>query len=253
MQLNTSFKEKSSKIHNNHYDYSLVVYKDSKTKVKIICSIHGVFEQTPNNHLKGSGCPKYSHLCGCGCPSCAEEYRHDSCRATKEEFVIKAINRHGNIYDYSKIVYVNALSKVAIICKKHGIFYQTPGSHLYGQGCPHCLESHGEKIIAAILDANAVRYEREKHFYGCSCKRKLLFDFYIPSENMCIEYDGIQHFEPITHFGGKVAFEKIRTYDKIKNDFCKDKGILLIRFSYMDKKEYIQNVLCSIIKPSMRV
>lgn len=58
MQLNTSFKEKSSKIHNNHYDYSLVVYKDSKTKVKIICSIHGVFEQTPNNHLKGSGCPK---------------------------------------------------------------------------------------------------------------------------------------------------------------------------------------------------
>lgn len=55
---NEIFKNKSYKIHNNIYDYSLVEYINSYTKVKIICKEHGVFVQRPNNHLSGQGCPK---------------------------------------------------------------------------------------------------------------------------------------------------------------------------------------------------
>jgi hypothetical protein len=54
------FIKRAQKVHGDKYDYSLVEYKNNKTKVKIICPIHGVFEQLPINHLKGFGC------CACG-------------------------------------------------------------------------------------------------------------------------------------------------------------------------------------------
>lgn len=302
-----SFKEKASLIHHNRYDYSLSVYHNSSTKLKIICPFHGIFEQRHCNHLKGEGCPTcanknfippnklstikfiekaihkhnnrydYSlvqyidstkpvkiicpahgiyeqtpntHLSGGGCPSCAVILRSDMCRDTKNEFIRKAVKKHGNKYDYSKVTYRSALSKVHIICERHGMFLQTPGSHLYGQGCPRCIESHGERFIAVFLESLGVLYEREKHFCGCEFKRKLLFDFYIPSKNMCIEYDGLQHFKPVKYFGGDRSFKKLKKYDSIKNDYCRDNGINLIRISYKDN---IQNVLCSIVKPSMQV
>lgn len=109
-------------VHGDRYDYSMVVYERARKEVSILCKNHGVFLQTPNNHLLGKGCP-----------ACA-----GNIRLSKDEFVQKALKIHGNIYDYSKVEYKTAKVKVCIICPKHGEFWQTPNNHLNGQACPVC-------------------------------------------------------------------------------------------------------------------
>lgn len=115
------FVEKASEIHKGKYDYSLVNYKNSYNKVKIICLIHGVFEQNPSSHLNGHGCPK-----------CAGR------NMTTEDFVEKINNRHKGKYDYSLTNYQGSKSKLKITCPIHGKFEQLPGNHLRGSGCPIC-------------------------------------------------------------------------------------------------------------------
>ena len=212
----TDFIEKSIKIHNDKYDYSKVEYVNALTKVKIICKQHGVFEQIPNSHLNDSGCSK----CGGG-------YISNNC-----DFIGKAIKIHYNKYDYSKVEYVNALTKVKIICKTHGIFVQIPNSHLNGSGCSKCGNSKGENEIMNILIDKCVIFESQKTFEYCKNKHKLPFDFYLPEYNICIEFDGKQHFEPINFFGGKDAFNKTKINDNIKNKYCSDNNIKLIRIPY---------------------
>jgi glutaredoxin len=119
------FIEKVILVHGEWYDYSKVVYVNNKTKVLIICPIHGEFWQTPNAHLSGRGCPHCGRV-----------------PLTKEEFVERSVLVHGDFYDYSKVVYVNANTKVCIICPIHGEFWQRPSNHLNGQGCPHCANNN---------------------------------------------------------------------------------------------------------------
>ena len=116
------------------YIYTNVIYKNMHTPVAIECRIHGIFYQTPHNHLKGAGCPE-----------CAKKRVADSCRMTKEEFIKRAIRKHGNKYDYSKVEYINSRTKVCIICPIHGEFWQTPCEHLRF-GCKQCsVEYIGQK------------------------------------------------------------------------------------------------------------
>ena len=117
------FIAKAKKIHGDKYDYSKVKYIDTKSKVCVVCPEHGEFWQTPHNHLSGQGCPK-----------CGVEKQ----TSTKEEFIKKAKEIHGDKYDYSKVDYSNAHTKVCIICPNHGEFWQTPNNHLRGHGCPKC-------------------------------------------------------------------------------------------------------------------
>ena len=102
------FVKKTKNIHKNKYDYSLVDYKYSKLKVTIICPKHGEFEQIPNAHLMGQGCPK------CG----------GTHKSTTIEFIQKAKLIHDKKYDYSLVDYFGSKSKVIIICNKHGNFYK---------------------------------------------------------------------------------------------------------------------------------
>lgn len=121
-RLNTQvFIERSKKVHGLKYDYSLVEYKDNRTKVKIICPVHGIFEQIPMAHLRGSGCLKCT-------------------RTTLENFIEKARIKHGNKYDYSLVDYKHSKQKVDIICPVHGVFKQIPNAHLTSKngGCPEC-------------------------------------------------------------------------------------------------------------------
>ena len=114
-------------VHGDHYDYSLVEYKNAYTSVKIICPEHGVFEQHPYMHKQGNGCPQ-----------CAVKQQ---CLTTKE-FVARAREVHGHKYDYSLVEYVRFSIKVQIICPEHGVFEQRPDTHLYRkQGCPQCAET----------------------------------------------------------------------------------------------------------------
>jgi hypothetical protein len=111
----------------NLYDYSLVEYINNKQKVKIICKKHGIFEQSPNNHLsKRQSCPKCS------------EHHHEL--KTTIQIVLDFQKKQGDKYNYSKVNYIGSKQKVEIICKKHGSFFQTPNNHLKGQDCPKCVK-----------------------------------------------------------------------------------------------------------------
>ena len=145
------FIEKAREVHGDKYDYSKVNYVSSKTLVSIICPIHGEFEQTPNNHLRGSGCP---HCSG-------------TKKLTKEDFIKKAREIHGDKYDYSKVNYVNNRTKVTIICPIHGEFPQRPSSHLNGKGCPHCgdRKKTTEDFIKDARKVHGDKYDYSKVNY----------------------------------------------------------------------------------------
>jgi hypothetical protein len=120
------FVEEAKKIHGNKYDYSKVEYINKRTKVCIICPIHGEFWQRPNDHLKGCGCYE------CGRKNCTGK------KVDTNSFINEAKKIHGNKYDYSKTKYINSKTKVCIICPEHGEFWQIPSAHTSGQGCPKC-------------------------------------------------------------------------------------------------------------------
>ena len=217
------FIEKSTKLHKDKYSYDKSVYINSATPLKITCLLHGEFEQTPNSHTSGSGCTKCGYI-----------KNGLNLRLSNDEFIQRCKDVHSERYDYSKTEYVNSRVKVDIICKTHGIFSQNAGFHMEGGGCPRCSDSKGEVRISKYLEDNNIEYIREYKFDDCVNKLKLPFDFFIPSLNLCIEYDGIQHFQPIEHFGGLEAFEYRKTNDEIKTKYCNDKNIKLVRISYKE-------------------
>ena len=126
MQSNADvFIVKAMKVHGEKYSYNEVDYRKAKEKVTIICRDHGRFNQTPNSHLNGNGCPK------CSCTS----------QSNTSAFIVKAMKVHGERYSYNETEYKKALDKVTIICRDHGKFSQTPSEHLKGHGCPICKRS----------------------------------------------------------------------------------------------------------------
>jgi len=187
-----------NKVHGDRYIYDEIKeYKNLKTKVPVICKVHGVFYVSPYKHLLGQGCPK-----------CARNHK-----LTTEEFIERAKKVHGDKYDYSKVVYVDTDTKVCIICPIHGEFWQTPHMHLKGQGCPKCYGNdtktteqfieeakkvHGDKyiydetiyknayskvVITCPIHGNFEQRART-HLYGhgcpqCSGKKKYNKDYFI--------------------------------------------------------------------------
>jgi very-short-patch-repair endonuclease len=221
------FIEKANKIHNNKYDYTLVIYKNCETKVKIICPEHGIFEQIPYHHLRGVECS----LC-------------KKVKLTQDIFINESKIIHGNKYDYSLVEYINTKTKVKIICPIHGKFEQKPSNHLRGRGCKICNDSKGEIEIKKILDRYNIKYEKQFKFKDCKNIFPLPFDFYLPKYNICIEYDGEQHYESIKYWGGDETFEKIKLRDSIKNEYCKNNNIKLIRIKYDENiSEKLEEIL----------
>ena len=127
------------------------------------------------------------------------------------------------------------------------IFEMSSNNFLKGQRCPHCSQSHGETFVASFLKEHSIEYEFQKRFKDCRDKYTLPFDFYIPTLNYCIEFDGIQHFEPVDYFGGEKAFKEVQRRDGIKTKYCKEKGIKLLRIRY---DEDVEEKLNSILKKS---
>jgi hypothetical protein len=147
------FIAQSRIVHGGRYDYSLVVYKNNKTKVKIICPTHGVFEQSPNSHMDGSGCIK-----------CANVEKYDN-----KTFIELSQKRWGSLYDYSHVIYNGAHTHVIIGCKKHGWFEKMPYVHLQGQGCPICgrdrTKNTQDEFIARsrVVHGNKYSYKKVKY------------------------------------------------------------------------------------------
>ena len=167
MSKTLKFILKAQKVHDNLYDYSKVQYINAKTKVCIICSEHGEFWQLPSNHLQGKGCPK-----------CKYNKLKKRQSTSTNEFILKAINVHGNKYDYSKVEYVNNKTKVCIICPEHGEFYQTPYHHLNRkQCCPKCkgLYLTTEEYISKAKQIHNNIYDYSiTHYSGSHKKLKII-------------------------------------------------------------------------------
>lgn len=208
-----TFIRKANIKHNNKFDYSKVKYINSTTKVRIICPEHGEFWQTPHDHLQGYACPR-----------CAGRLK------TTEEFIAKAIEIHGNKYDYSKVKYEKANKKVCIICPEHGEFWQTPSSHLQGQGCPYCKESQLERKCARVLEKYGIAYERQKKFDWLGLQS---IDFYLDKYKVAIECQGKQHFLENHNFGkNKVeALSVVQERDERKKKLCNENGIRMVYYA----------------------
>ena len=190
-----------------------------------------------NNEWKGT----LRHLKAHGCAQCSEKKKK-----TTEQFAenLAKISPDIEIIGEYKARHTNVTCK----CKVCGCEWNAqPGNLLVGWGCPKCRATRGERKIAAHLDALNIIYDREKSFEDCKNERVLPYDFYLPDKNVCIEYDGEQHYRPVK-FGGKndkdaeERFAATQKRDAIKTQYCKDKGIELIRIPYTEF-DNVENIL----------
>ncbi len=215
-------------VHDSKYMYDKDSYSGIKYKTKILCPKHGEFWQQA-----------YAHLKGCGCPKCAKRYMD------KETFIEISNLVHNTTYDYSLVEYKTEKTPVKIICKKHGIFLQTPDKHMRGHGCPVCSMSHMEKDVIRVLNERNIKYEYQKKFDFLG---QLSLDFYIPFCNMGIECQGEQHYFPVD-FGGegeecaKKSFQEVVERDKRKKELCLENNINIEYISYEDNIEDKLNLI----------
>lgn len=216
--------EKVLKIHNTVE--VIDVYKGNKMPIKHKCLKCGyVWNTTPRSILQGSKCPK-----------CSGNHSY-----TQEEYVqkVKEINPNIEVLD----IYKGSHIKIKHKCLIDGFVWSiTPTDVLSGKGCPHCKKSKGEEIISNYLSANNVSYLTQYRFDDCKNILYLPFDFYLPNYNMCIEYDGEQHYKPIEYFGGEEKFIIQKQNDNIKTQYCQENNIKLLRIPYWDF-DNIENIL----------
>lgn len=211
-----------------HNDYVAKV-KDANNNIKVVGRY--INARTPILHLckiddyEWYAVPE-NILHGCGCPKCAGNIKYDH-----EEYVKKVSEINPDIEVVE--MYIDALTPISHKCKIDGCEWKArPSAVLYGSGCPKCKASKGEKTIANWLDKNNISYEIQKKFENCKNINSLPFDFYLPNYNICIEFQGKQHYEPIDYFGGQKVFEAQLFRDKIKEEYCKKNNILLFAIPY---------------------
>ena len=184
------FIKKARKIHGGKYDYSRVKYINNRTKVEIICPIHGSFWQRPLNHLMGHGCKK-----------CGELSRSESRRLTKEEFIEKAKKIHKNKYDYSNVDFVDLKTEVEIICPEHGSFKQTPHNHLMGHGCGECGKLSSFRSKSSTKE-NFIKKARVVHGEKYDYSRVKYINNRIEVEIICPKHGPFKQ-RPRNHLSGK--------------------------------------------------
>jgi len=152
------FISKSVSSHGNIYDYSKVDYVNSRTKIEIVCPLHGGFFQTPAEHMRGYGCKK------CG-------YKKVSANLTEtlNDFIEKGRNVHEGKYLYSNIRKENGIRVVDIKCQTHGWFTQTTSEHLKGHGCKKCgsiLTGDKKRKQTDIFINEAISVHGDKYIYN---------------------------------------------------------------------------------------
>ncbi len=141
------FIKEAGIVHNGKYSYEDNISYNRHIKVNILCPYHGIFAQLPGNHLQGQGCM---------------QCKNNAQKGTTENFITEAKKVHGEIYDYSKSVYISSQSKITIICSKHGEFYPAPVDHILGKSI--CRTCALEKRFGHIFEIGEVYREYKKYY-----------------------------------------------------------------------------------------
>lgn len=237
MTLN-DFLEKANFKHNYVYDYSMVNFKNSKTKIKIICPIHGVFEQTVTHHLSGYGCK----ICG--------NIKSNKNRMNTNLFIEKANDIHNNIYNYSFVNYIDARTPIKIVCKKHDVFYQRPNDHLNSHGCPKC-----NKVISNMETKwlDYIGLPNDNNHRNVTIKlsdgKRYKVDGYCEKTNTIYEFYGdFWHGNPNIYSTNlyckvtKKTFGEMFSNTIIKEDRIKNAGFKLITMWEHEWKKYLEKL-----------
>ena len=208
-------------------------YINVNTPILHYCKIHDI---------KWRVCP-ICILKGTGCIECGKEKLSKKNTKTHEQYIKELKEINPNIIPIEK--YINSNTNILHKCLIDDYeWYVSPLHTLSGNGCPQCNESKGERQIRLWLNKFDIAYEREYRFDDCRDIKPLPFDFYLPSYNSCIEYQGKQHYHPIDYFGGKKHLEYVQRHDDIKKEYCKNKGISLLHIPYnKNVEEELNNFL----------
>lgn len=221
------------------YEYT----RQSNKKVWFKCEngLHEDYEQTVNNKSHGKMCVD------CG----VERSRESSLKPKHSNNTIGS--RKPQLIPYwsdknEKTIYEHNYGTDQYLwwkCEngKHDDYLQKSSNKVFkGYRCPKCNYSRGEKTVGDILSHNGIEYFTEHMFSNLRSVNNgvLRFDFYIPSLNICIEYDGIQHFEPVDFFGGEKAYKLQMMNDELKGKYCMNNNIELIRIPYSLSDEDIR-------------
>lgn len=217
-------------------EYSVMEpYVNSRTKVRIRHNVCGSeYMANPRNILRGSTCLE-----------CSYKIRAEKLRKSQEDWDRFVYEETRGEYSFIE-EYVNDSTKIKVLHKVCGLHYRAkPNDFINGHRCPNCMESKGEARVRIILEKYGVEFEREYRMDDCRHIHTLPFDFAVDINNslLLIEYDGEQHFSSVF---GEESFSSTVRNDKIKNEYCEEKGISLLRipyYKYNDIEEIIKSYL----------
>ena len=207
----------------------LTQYKSSRHKVTVRHEECGtIFNPLADNLLKRSGCP-----------ICARKAFGKHKRPSKEQFRELFKRVFGDEYTLLSD-YVRSTEKVMVRHNKCNHNYEVlPGNAIHkGSGCPRCYSSKGEKLVERTLEELSVKFKKQHTFVDCVDRGRLKFDFAIIDDSNAvkalIEFDGEQHFKPKLAFGGVEEFRNTKRRDQIKDKYCEDSGIPLLRIPFFN-------------------
>ena len=214
----------------------LSVYTGARNPIKCKCKKCGCEWETKAGSLQH----------GHGCRVCGYEKVSQLLTKTNEEFLSQLKKKNPYIYPLEEYKHGRQVMKFKCLQCSY-IFTSSPHEVLAGHGCPSCKCSQGEKLIKQFLDDYNIEYIYQYKTQDCKNINTLSFDFYLPEIKTVIEYDGQQHFKPVS-FGSKNEEKVLKNFkegqkrDKIKNKYCEDNGIKMIRIPYT-KFDNIEQIL----------
>jgi formylmethanofuran dehydrogenase subunit E len=210
-------------------DFSGMIYTHIKTEITVKCIKHNyVFKKKPSALLQGYGCP----ICGEG-------------HLDTEGYKIKLLEKRPETEKYfglDVIDFKNNDTKVKIFCKSCKKYFDIlPYNLVYGQGCSHCKASKGEKEMCRILDVHTISYKQQHTYPDLRWNKLLRYDFYLFDYNLCVEYQGEQHYRMV-NFNGHMTIRQmvnnlavLQMKDEKKHEYCEENGIPLLCIHYKDK------------------